>query len=78
VERRQASRLAASTRRIAMKKAARRIALSRETLCNLEGSALAIPHGGVTALCTAHTCPANTCFCTKTCTHNINQSCTTC
>ncbi|HVR09178.1 MAG TPA: hypothetical protein VMW75_14100 [Thermoanaerobaculia bacterium] len=60
-----------------MKKAVRKITLCRETLCQLEGSALAIPRGGLTALCTA-TCPINTCNCTKLCTHNINQSCTTC
>jgi hypothetical protein len=64
-----------------MKKAARKIALCRETLRHLEGSALAIANGGaytVTLICCTVTCPANTCFCTKTCTHNINQSCTTC
>jgi hypothetical protein len=64
-----------------MKKAARKITLFRETLCLLEGSALAIPRGGnftATGICCTNTCPANTCGCTKTCTHNINQSCTTC
>ncbi|HEV3457868.1 MAG TPA: hypothetical protein VHG32_14990 [Thermoanaerobaculia bacterium] len=64
-----------------MKKTFRKITLCRETLCQLEGSALAIPNGGaftVTGICCSVTCPANTCHCTKTCTHNINQSCTTC
>lgn len=61
-----------------MKKGTRKITLCRETLCQLDGSALAIPHGGLSAatnICCTNTCPANTC---KTCTHNINNSCTTC
>ncbi len=61
-----------------MKKTARRINLCKETLRHLEGDALAVANGGnltVTGICCTVTCPANTC---KTCTHNINNSCTTC